>query len=213
MQAQSILGSARLVDRRLDDLLSATLLADDPAAWNHAAVVRATLTDVAEQLRAGAPFPTGDPAAADESLFGVLGVVAECGQATPERVAATIDGGETALDRLRAADRVEVTGSRLVVPLDGDSAGSNWLAVLEYLQKSVADLAAKASRVHSRVVVDGADPALVDAWDSVTERLDALETVLDETTANGRYAERSVAAGETPETFVAWTADQFRSQQ
>ncbi|UPW02276.1 hypothetical protein M0R88_09340 [Halorussus gelatinilyticus] len=214
MQAQSLLGSARALDRRLDDLLSATVLAGDPAAWDDAAVVRTTLTDVAEQLRAGAPFPTGgDPAPRDEAFVGLLAALDERDRPTPERVAAALDGGERALDRLRETGRVEVAGSRVVVPLGRDPAGSNWWALLEYLRDSVADLAGKASRVRGRVVVDGADAALVAAWDSVVERLDALETVLDETTANGRYAERSVAAGDGPEQFVAWAADQFRSQQ
>jgi hypothetical protein len=214
MQAQSLLGSARLVDRRLDDLLSAALLADDPAAWNDAVVVREALTDVAEQLRASAPFPTGgDPASGEEAFVGLLGVIAESGRPTPEEVASTIEGGERALDRLRETGRIEVADSRVVVPLGRDPAGSNWWALLEYLRNSVADLATKASRVRGRVVVDDAGASLVAAWDSVVERLDALEAVLDETTANGRYAERSVAAGDGPEPFVEWAADQFRSQQ
>ncbi|NHN61193.1 MULTISPECIES: hypothetical protein [Halorussus] len=213
MQAQSLLGSARAVDRRLDDLLASTLLADDPAAWSHAAVVRETLTDVAEQLRASAPFPTGgDPAPAAGQFRGLLGVLADCERPTPDRVAAGLDGGEATLDRLREAGRVEVRGPRLVVPLGRDPAGSNWWALLEFLAESVADLEAKASRIHGRAVVDGADAPVVDAWDSVTERLDALGEVLDETTANGRYAERSVTATGGPEEFVAWTADQFRRE-
>lgn len=247
MQAKSLLGSARTIDRRLEALLSANLLADGPEPWAHAVAIRATLGDVAEQLRASVPLPAAsdDPDPGDERFFRLLDVVAG-DEPTPERAAESLgddaalagessptggdppasgcdgedppasprdgpdaDGADGPLASLRAADRVEVRGSRLVVPLGDDPAGRNWWAVLAYLRESVADLAAKADRVHSRMVVTDADGLLVDAWDSVAERLDVLEEVLEAMTANGRYAGRSVNAGDGPTEFVAWTADQF----
>lgn len=244
MQAQSLLGSARTIDARLEDLLSVNLLAGSSVAWTHAAVIRETLGDVAEQLRASAPFPatgdsartgdavrtddssrtgdsvrtddssrTGDSTGEDEAFFDLLDALAANESATPERVAQFLDGGQQTLDRLRDAGRVGVRASTLVIPLDGESSGRNWWAVLEYLCESVDRLAAKASRLQSRVVVDGADSLLVTAWDSIAERLDVLRDVLDETIANGRYAGRSATVGEEPTEFVAWTADQFRSEE
>lgn len=226
MQAKSLLGSARVIDRRLEDLLAANRLADAPEAWTHAAVIRETLGDVAEQLRASVPLPAAsdEPDPDDGRFVRLLDAVAGERDPTLERVAeavapesspadddspASADTGP--LDRLRDDDRVEVRGSTLVVPLGDDPAGRNWWAVLAYLHESVADLAAKASRVRSRMVVTGADGLLVEAWDSVAERLDVLGDVLDGMTANGRYAGRSVNAGDGPTEFVSWTADQFRS--
>lgn len=220
MQAKSLLGSARVIDRRLEDLLAANLLSEGPAAWTHATAIRDALGDVAEQLRASVPLPAAsdDPDATDETFFGLLDAVASDPDPTPERVAETLTGESPAdatdddgpLARLREDARVEVRGSRLVVPLGGDPAGRNWWAVLEYLRESVAALASKASRVRSRMVVTSADGLLVTAWDSVTERLDVLAEVLDEMTANGRYAGRqATAADEGPTEFVAWTADEF----
>lgn len=233
MHAKSLLGSARVIDSRLEDLLSASRLADAPESWTHAAVIRATLTDVAEQLRASVPLPAAsdDPDANDERFVRLLDVVAD--DPTPERaaesvVAESVAGGEfdspaddaesdqpatdgefDPIERFHEDGRVEVRGQALVVPLGDDPAGRNWWAVLEYLRESVADLAVKASRVHSRMVVTGAGGLLVDAWDSVAQRLDVLGDVLDGMTANGRYAGRQATAADGPTEFVAWTADQF----
>lgn len=215
MQAQSLLGSTRAIDRLLDDLLSAALLADEPVARTGAAAVRETLADVAEQLRASVPLPAarGGVTPEDRALFGLLGALAVCERATPERVADRVEGGERTLDRLRDADRIEVRGSALVVPLGRDPEGRNWWVLLEYLRDSTADLATKASRVRDRVVVDGGAAPLVTVWDSVVERLGALRDVLDEMTANGRYAGRRVRSGDGPTEFAAWAADQFRRKE
>ncbi|WP_135827741.1 hypothetical protein [Halorussus halobius] len=226
MQAKSLLGSARVIDRRLEDLLAANLLSEGPAAWTHATAIRDALGDVAEQLRASVPLPAAsdDPAPSDERFFGLLDAVAADPDPTPERVAEALADGSPAdatagddedgpLARLRADARVELRGSRLVVPLGDDPTGRNWWAVLEYLRESVAALASKASRVRSRMVVTSADGLLVTAWDSVTQRLDVLADVLEEMTANGRYAGRQATAADDESTeFVAWTADQFGSE-
>lgn len=214
MQAKSLLGSARVIDRRLDELLSERLLADAPAAWTHAAVIRETLADVAEQLRASVPLPAAsdEPTPDDAPFVRLLDVVAGDDDPTPERVAESVEGDDP-VDRLRADDRVEVRGPRLVVPLGHDPAGRNWWAVLEYLRASVADLADKASKVRSRLTVASADDLLVTAWDTVTERLDVLGEVLDEMTANGRYAGRHANADDGPTEFVAWAADQFNGEE
>lgn len=230
MQAKSLLGSARAIDRRLEDLLSARLLADDPAAWTHAAAIRETLADVAEQLRASVPLPAANDESAsteEQAFVNLLGVLAEVADPTPEQVREMVEEskesgesgretgkeGDQPLDRLQAADRVEIRESTLVVPLGQDPAGRNWWAVLEYLRESVADLAGKASKVHSRLTVASADDLLVTVWDTVTERLDVLGAVLAEMTANGRYAGRHATADEGPTEFVAWTADQFTSSR
>ena len=223
MQAKSLLGSARVIDQRLEDLLAANLLSEGPAAWTHATAIRDALGDVAEQLRASVPLPTAgdDPDAADERFLGLLDAVASDPDPTPERVAETLadespadaaapDADDGPLARLREDARVERRGSRLVVPLGDDPSGRNWWAVLEYLRESVAALASKASRVRSRMVVTSADGLLVAAWDSVTERLDVLAEVLGEMTANGRYAGRqATVTDDGPTEFVSWTADQF----
>lgn len=210
MQAQSLLESTRTIDARLDDLLSVNLLAGSSVAWTHAAVIRATLGDVAEQLRASAPFPSSsDSTREDEAFLDLLGALAESEDPTPECVAELLDGGQQTIDRLRDADRVEIRASTLVVPLDGDPSGCNWWSLLKYLHESVGQLAAKAGRLRSRIVVDGTDNLLVTAWDSVAERLNVLGGVLDETIANGRYAGRSATVDDEPTEFVAWTADQF----
>lgn len=215
MQAQSLLGSVRVINRRLEDLLSAALLAESTAAWRHATVVRETLDDLAEQLRASVPLPAaeGAPTPEDGAFFGLLDALGERAAPTPDRLSDRIEGGERTLDRLRSAGRVEVRGGRLVVPLGRHPEGRNWWALLEYLHESMADLATRASRVRDRIVVDDGAELLVTTWDSVVERLGALRDVLDEMTANGRYAGRRVRAGDGPTEFVAWTADQFRSER
>uniref|UniRef100_UPI0018E5816E hypothetical protein n=1 Tax=Halorussus litoreus TaxID=1710536 RepID=UPI0018E5816E len=90
MQAQSLLGSARVIDRRLEDLLSANRFAEAPEPWTHAAAIRDTLGDVAEQLRASVPLPAAsdDPDDRDEQFVGLLDALAADFDPRVEQVAA-----------------------------------------------------------------------------------------------------------------------------
>lgn len=210
MQAQSLLGSARVIDKRFEDLLSSAQLKDTSIAWTNAAVARHALGDVAEQLRASVPLPAGDRGTADESFSGLLDALATCKNPTVDLLAQSVSGGETTIERLCDAGRIQVHGSMLVVPLGSHPDGRNWWSLLEFLCEWVSALTTKADRVRDRVIVDGGGTPLVTVWNSVVERLDVLRDVLDEMTNNGCYTGRSMHAADGPTEFVTWTADQFR---
>lgn len=181
MHAGSLLRSVRRIDDRGERLLSLrTFSGDDPA--RHVDVAMATLVDLAELLRTGAPFPPrldalegrdGDRGTAAYRPDGGSSESATAGDPDREadadalvrRVLATsYERGAAPVDRLESPDRdrvadddrFETVDSWVIVPLSGAAPyARNWRPVLEALEQRIEGVLEDFRRIERRVRAAG----------------------------------------------------------
>lgn len=209
MYAESLLGAVRDVERRIDELLSATVLAGESSTWRHAAALRATLLDLAELLRANTPIPI-DADSDDPAFRTALDAVYRSGPLSPDRLAERLSGGSATVDRLSADGRLVVVGSRVLVPLG--RAPENWPPIVSLLQTAFEAVAPDVRRVRGRLWADGvrADGPLASAWDGLVEMVEAMADFLAYLSGYGRYINdwaREDDSGATE--FADWTITQL----
>lgn len=209
MYAGSFLGGVRDVERRTDETLSTTTLAGESMAWRHAVAVRATLLDLAELLQANAPIPI-DADTGEESVRAVLDAHYRFGPCSPGRLAECLPDGGATVERLSAADRIEVVDSWVVVPLD--RAPENWPAVISLLQAAYEEVAHDVRRIRRRLVADGAadDDALTRAWDGLVGMVETLVDLLARLSGYGEYLGKHDGNDDSGATeFADWTITQL----
>ncbi|SDR44105.1 hypothetical protein [Natronobacterium texcoconense] len=205
MRADSLLQSVRRVDDQGERLLSLRTFSG-PEPSRRIDVATATLGDLAELLRTGAPFPprVGDTtirrADFDASPAGssttaetdrarstdlVLGVL----EHSYERGGARIDDFEPALaDRIAADDRLETVGSWVLVPLSSTAPyARNWWPVVETLLDRLEGVLEDFRRVSRRVRVAGIDHSLATGCETVVDMLETLSLVVRRADADSRY--------------------------
>ncbi|MFC4540395.1 hypothetical protein ACFO5R_00395 [Halosolutus amylolyticus] len=208
MRADSLLQGIRRVDEQGKRLLAVRTFSDPNPAWR-VDVAMATLVDVAELLRAGAPFPprlveetcarpvkfefqpdggtrktgTGiDSQKRDDLVRRVLEVGYERGQATIERLEPDV------ADRVAADDRFETVDSRVFVPLSASAPyARNWRPLIRTALERLEDVLDDFRRIVSRVQASGAAGALTIGCESIVEMLETLSIVVRRADADTRY--------------------------
>ncbi|WP_200531156.1 hypothetical protein [Halorubrum sp. LN27] len=199
MRADSLLYGVRRVDEQGDRLLSMRTFSG-PEPLRCVDVALDALVDIAELLRAAAPFPPrvearggdgptavgprtdGGPGAVDEAVAGVL--------------AASYNRGSAALDRLdpAVADRVgdderfETVDSRVLVPLSSSGPHArNWPPVIEALLDRLDGVREDFERVARRVEASAVGGTLASGCRAVAEMLGTLAGVVRRADADTRY--------------------------
>lgn len=199
MRANSLLYGVRRIDEQGTKLLGMrTFSGPEPLRCVDAALD--ALVDVAELLRAAAPFPPrveapgaddsntsdhrtdGGRGASDALVGGVL-------DASYERGSATLEGLDSALvDGLTDDDRLVTVDSRVVVPLSATGPyARNWPPVIEALLARVDGVREDFERVARRVEAAGAGGALATGCRAVVEMLGTLARVVQRADADTRY--------------------------
>lgn len=201
MRGDSLLGGVRRIDEQGERLLSLrTLSGPEPA--RRVEIATDALLDLAELLRAGAPFPprlepdaTAGPADArpdgGSPADGPNGdaLVRRVLEAGYERGATTVAGfdDETA-DRIAAADRLETADSRVIVPLSRTAPYAfNWRPVIEALLERIEGVRSAFGRVRDRVRTAGIDRPFAAGCEAIVAMLESLSLVLERADAGVRY--------------------------
>lgn len=212
MYAGSLLGGTQDVERRTEELLSATTLAGESDTWRHAVAVRAVLLDLAELLRANAPIPIGADEG-DERFRVVLDALYRSGGCSSDRLRERLpDGGDT-LDELAAADRVAVVDSWVVVPLE--AVPENWPAVISFLWARFDGIASDVRRIRDRLLADGAseDAPLVRTWSGLVGMIEVMVELLGRLSNYGRYIDERDREDDSGATeFASWTIAQLTEE-
>ncbi|QCS41028.1 hypothetical protein [Natrinema versiforme] len=213
MRADSLLQGVRRVDEQGERLLSVrTFSGSEPALWVDIAM--AALVDLAELLRAGAPFPprleteieaeAGDRAGRDclpdggsdrtatesedgpEDRDDLVRLVLETGY---ERGSTPIERLEPAVaDRVAAAERLETVDSRVIVPLSPAAPyARNWRPLIETLLERLEGVREDFERIVRRVRAGDADGPLATGCEAITQMLETLSLVVRRADADARY--------------------------
>ncbi|MGQ3413020.1 hypothetical protein ACT4ML_12250 [Natrinema sp. LN54] len=214
MRADSLLQGVRRVDEQGERLLSVrTFSGSEPALWVDIAM--AALVDLAELLRAGAPFPprleteteaeAGDragrecrPDGGSEPATGTEGKPAERDEADIvrlvletgyERGSTPIERLEPAVaDRVAAADRLETVDSRVIVPLSTTAPyARNWRPLIETLLERLEGVREDFERIVRRVRAGDADGPLATGCEAIAQMLETLSLVVRRADADTRY--------------------------
>ncbi|ELY44632.1 hypothetical protein [Natronorubrum tibetense] len=217
MRADSLLQGVRRVDEQGDRLLAVRTFSDtDPSRRIDETID--VLLDLAELLRAGAPFPPrteGDPSRSGgtdterKSLEyrpdgGFQGggatdthsrrddLVRRVLETSYERGSAPIElfDSET-VDRVTTDDRLETVDSWVIVPLSSIAPyADNWHPVIETLLEHLDEILEDFRRVERRVRVAESDRALRADCGTVVEMLETLVFVIRRAVADSRYVHR-----------------------
>ncbi|WP_128903755.1 hypothetical protein [Halorubrum amylolyticum] len=204
MRADSLLYGLRRVDEQGTRLLAMRTLSG-PEPLRRVDVAIDALVDLAELLRAAAPFPPRVEARGDDADGprggGADGPRTDGGtRASDALVASVLDAsyerGSAALDRLDSAvvdglggdERFETVDSRVVVPLSTTGPyARNWAPVIEALLARLDGVREDFERVARRVAASGTDGALATGCRAVVEMLGTLARVVRRADADARY--------------------------
>lgn len=201
MRADSLLGGVRRIDEQGERLLSLrTFSGPEPA--RRVEIATDALLDLAELLRAGAPFPPRlEPDAAartvdarpdgGSSADGPHGdaLVRRVLEAGYERGATTVEEfDDGTADRIAAADRLETAGSRVIVPLSRTAPHAfNWRPVIEALLERLEGIRSTFGRVRDRVRAAGIDRPFAAGCEAIVAMLESLSLVIERADAGVRY--------------------------
>ncbi|WP_455449156.1 hypothetical protein [Natrinema thermotolerans] len=206
MRGDSLLGGVRRIDEQGERLLSLrTFSGPEPA--RRVEIAMDALLDLAELLRAGAPFPprlesdaaarTVDARPDGGSRVGETNGDADREDALVRRVleaeyvrgATTIEGFDDATaDRIAAADRIETADSRVIVPLSRTVPYAlNWRPVIETLLERLEGIRSAFGRVRDRVRAAGIDRPFAAGCEAIVAMLESLSLVIGRADAGGRY--------------------------
>ncbi|OLZ42564.1 hypothetical protein A6E15_17055 [Natrinema saccharevitans] len=206
MRGDSLLGGVRRVDEQGSRLLSLrTFSGPEPA--RRVEIAMDALLDLAELLRAGAPFPprlepdaaarTADARPDGGSRVGGTNGDEDCEDALVRRVlaagyergATTVEGFDDATaDRIAAANRLETVDSRVIVPLSRTAPHAfNWRPVIEALLDRLEGVRSAFGRVRDRVRAAGIDRPFAAGCEAIVAMLESLSLVVERADAGGRY--------------------------
>lgn len=199
MRADSLLYGVRRVDEQGDRLLSMRTFSG-PEPLRCVDIALAALVDIAELLRAAAPFPPraearsvdgsgpadrrtdGGPTAVDETIASVLAASYERGSATVGQLDAA------AADGIAGDARLETVDSRVVVPLAATGPHArNWSPVIEALLARLDGVLEDFERVARRAEASATDGPLAAGSRTVVEMLGTLVRVVRRADADTRY--------------------------
>lgn len=199
MRADSLLYGVHRVDEQGDRLLAMRTFSG-PEPLRCVDVALDALVDLAELLRAAAPFPpcvegraggpseTGDPRT-DGGTKTSDALVASVLDTGYEHGSVTLRGLDAAVaDRVTADERLMTIGSHVVVPLSATGPyARNWPTVIEALLARLDGVREDFERVARRVDASGTGGALAAGCRAVVEMLGVLVGVVQRADADTRY--------------------------
>ena len=207
MRADSLLQGVRRIDHQGERLLGLrTFSGAEPS--RRIEVTMTTLVDLAELLRASAPFPRrieGDLAAWTESEYcpdGGLsetvvgqqssdedGLVRRLIERSYEQGPLTVDrlAPET-VDRVAVADRLATVDSWVIVPLSATTPyAHNWWPVVAVLLDRLDEIVAGFRRLARRATTESAGGPFAAGCEVIVDMLETLLAVVRRADANSRY--------------------------
>lgn len=197
MRADSLLHGVRRIEDQGEDLLAMrTYSGEEPA--RRIDIAMDALLDIAELLRAGAPFPprvdghgTGEyrPDGGTDTVSREDDLVARVLETSYERGGATIErfDAETA-KRVMTGNRFETVDSWVIVPLGSSPPYSrNWRPVVEALLARLEDVLDDFERIGRRIGVAGVEGAFATGCESVVAMLETLRRIVRRADADARY--------------------------
>ncbi|NGM68960.1 hypothetical protein G6M89_08030 [Natronolimnobius sp. AArcel1] len=205
MRADSLLQGIRRIDRQGEQLLSLRTFSGVELGHRIDATMDA-LVDLAELLRAGAPFPprvelvsnagggrssrtnvtNPNCTDADRDEFPLVRRVLETSY---ERGGATTDQLDPGIaNRVVTDERFETVDSWVLVPLSGaEPYASNWRPVIETLSARLDRIVEDFRRIVRRVRAAETDRLLINGCEAVVEMLETLLLVVQRADADSRY--------------------------
>lgn len=194
MWAGSLLCGLRRVDEQREKLLGIRTFSGRKSL-QRIEIVLDTLVDIAELLRAAAPFPPRadiDPSAensgetrtdvSDAQVMDVLDTSYEFGSARLDRFEPVV------ADRITSNDRFKTVNSWVIVPLSATGPHAhNWAPVITALLARLDDLCRDFDRIVGRVTAGESDETLVAGCRTITEMLETLHRVVQRADASTRY--------------------------
>ncbi len=194
MWAGSLLCGLRRVDEQREKLLEIRSFSGREPL-RRIEIALDTLVDLAELLRAAAPFPprpeinisAENPAeirtdAGDAQVMDVLDTSYEFGSARLDRF------GSAVADKITRNERLKTVGSWVIVPLSTTGLHArNWAPVITALSVRVDDLCRDFDRIVGRVSAGESGETLVTGCRSIKEMLETLHRVIQRADASTRY--------------------------
>lgn len=194
MWAASLLCGLRRVDEQGEKLLRIRAFSGGEPL-HRIKIALDTLGDLAELLRAAAPFPprvdidassensTDDrTAVSDAQLMDVLDTSYEFGSARLDRVESVI------ADRITGDERVKTVGSWVIVPLSATGPHArNWAPVIKTLLTRLSDVCRDFDRIMGRIEAGEREGVLVSGCRTVKTMLETLLRVVQRADASTRY--------------------------
>lgn len=182
MYAMSLLGSVRHVERHGAQLLELQTITGRETEARLLDAMEA-LVDLAELLRATAPFPLAQHGQRVENVVSRF-LQAQYEQPSPSPEA--ID--DACLETGRAEAAITTGESWFVVPLGSRGPrAKNWGPLLDLVQRQTSELLEMYERVAGRIKSAGASQRLVDACHTVIEMIDTLATAVGQIVATTGY--------------------------
>ncbi|WP_256393083.1 hypothetical protein [Natronoarchaeum rubrum] len=201
MRANSLLQGVRRVDQQGAALLSLRTFSGAGPTWR-IDVAMSALVDIAELLRAAAPFPPHQRSATaiddyrsdggevvDEAAVRRDDLVPAVLDASYERGGATVESLEPDVaEQVEASRRLRTVDSWIFVPLSPSGPyARNWKPVLETLLARLDDVLDDFRRIVGRVRADDSDAALTSGCDAIVEMVETLVRILRQADAGTRY--------------------------
>lgn len=197
MYAQSLLVSVRAIEQSLDTVLASHRVGDAAATDTQAMSIRSTLRDVAEQLRSVTPSPgwqANGQAEADAAVRTVLDRI-YVGEPEVDAVEQAVTEDNPSVASLVSSGRVHDVAGIVVVPLVGPAGDDNWRVLVDVLRDRLETVLEKTRTVEARLRADGLGDGshLLDRWQAIDDRIDALVELLARVGTHASYVRRKAA--------------------
>jgi len=186
MLAYSIVGGLRYIRETLDEILAAPKLRSNPRTQTGVELVRTTLLDMTEQLRATLPTvelrscrPV-ESAEADPVFHVLAKQYRQSDQVDIEGFKDLFRASEYDCDALLGGHRIEQAGEYVTAPLGVDDDCSNWQVLLWFVIAHVSEMVPQVERIVTRLHVDGVGETaeIIARWESTGQWLSALRGTL-----------------------------------
>jgi hypothetical protein len=206
MQAQSLVGSARSLDRQADAVLDERRL--DPTLARRAGLDQlSTLGTLDALVAAGTPLPVTDAETdcSDEVVLTLLDRLYETGSLNRAGLDSSL------CERAARTDRVSAAGPSLLVPLGTEGpTGRNWRPVFRLLVDRLDETAADCERVVARTEGLSEAPVAERVWQSTVATLEETRTLLKTHLARQeRLHQLYTRPSSEPAEFATWTIEQL----
>jgi hypothetical protein len=206
MQAQSLVGSARSLNRQAEAILDERRL--DPVKVRQVGLAQlSTLGTLDALVSAGTPLPATHPDINrnDEIVLTLLDRLYEMGSLDRAALDSSLRKQAT------RTDRVSTAGPAFLIPLGtDDTTGQNWRPVFRLLLNRLNETTADCERVVARTEGLSSAPVAQRVWQSTVATLEETQILLKTHLARQERLNRLYTRpSENTATFAAWTIEQL----